>query len=194
MDMKKYIIVIDEGHGGTDSGAVDLVNVTEGDAIATYEKDLNRKVGEKVIKKLKDMGIQVVSTRENDNTVSLGNRCKIANNAKADIFVAIHHNAGTSQAHGIETWIYRDSKNPLTQKLGENIHSEMVLKSSFTDRHLQKSGFYVLKNTNMPAALVELGFITNTKEEAIINTDQFQENLSDGIISGILKTLELIKK
>jgi N-acetylmuramoyl-L-alanine amidase len=190
-NLKKFTIVIDEGHGGIDPGAVDVVNEIEGDYILTIEKDLNKKVGDKVIAKLKALQANVISTRTIDKYVSLGERCRIANISKANIFVSIHFNAGTSLASGIETFIYRNAKNPLTKKLGENIQTALINSSGLKNRGLKTSDFYVLKNTIMSAVLVELGFITNTKEEQLINTDSFQENVANSIVSGIIKTLIL---
>lgn len=188
-NLKKFVIAIDEGHGGSDSGAVDKVDETTGDYILTLEKDLNKRVGDKVISKLRALQATVVATREKDKNVSLGERCRIANKAKANLFVSIHFNAGTSLASGIETFIYRNTKNPLTKKLGENLQAELIASTGFKNRGLKTSGFYVLKYTNMAAALIELGFITNTKEEQIINTESFQEQVADAIVKGIVRTL-----
>lgn len=187
-NLKKFIICIDEGHGGYDSGAVDGINEFEGDFILTLEKDLNKRVGDKVIAKLKALNATVVVTRTDDKFISLADRCRIANNAKANIFVSIHFNAGTSLASGIETFIYTNTKNPLTKALGNNLQNEL-LTSKLKNRGLKTSNFYVLKYTTMPAALVELGFITNTKEEQIINSEKFQDEISDAIVGGIVKTL-----
>ena len=183
------IVAIDEGHGGKDAGAVDEVNETEGDFIRTLEKDLNNKVGNKVINKLRTLGAEVIVTRPDDTTVSLGERVRIANNAKVDLFVSIHFNAGSSLANGIETFKYRNTKNPISHALAENVHKELIDNTGFKDRGVKTSGFYVIKNTNMPAILVELGFITNTKEEKIVNTDEFQEKCANAIVAGILKTV-----
>lgn len=186
--LEKFTIVIDEGHGGIDPGAVDMVNISEGDYIATIEKDLNMRIGNKVIAKLKALNANVVATRTTDKYLSLGERCRIANNAKGDIFISIHFNAGTSLASGIETFIYSNTRNPITKLLGQNLQSELIT-SKLKNRGLKTSNFYVLKYTVMPAALVELGFITNTKEEQLINTDSFQDQLAESIVRGIVKTL-----
>lgn len=188
-NLKGYIIAIDEGHGGSDPGAVDLINETEGDYIATLEKDLNKRVGDKVINKLKALNAEVIATRKGDVTTSLSNRCYIANKSKAKLFISIHFNAGSSLANGIETFIYRNTKSNLTKKLGENLQNELINATNLTNRGLKKSGFYVLKHTAMSAALVELGFITNTQEETIIHSNEFQEKTANAIVEAIIKTL-----
>jgi len=188
-NLKNFIITIDEGHGGNDPGAVDLKDDTTGDFVATLEKVLNKKVGDKVVQKLRDLQATVISTRENDEFVSLGERCRLANNAHSHLFVSIHFNAGFSSAHGIETFIYRDSTNPVTKKLGENLQTNLIKATGLYDRKLQTSGFYVLKYTQMPAALIELGFVTNSKEEQLINTDQYQEKVAYAIVEAIKETL-----
>ena len=188
-NLKKYTIVIDQGHGGNDPGAVDKEEESQGDFILTIEKDLNKRVGDKVIAKLKALQANVVVTRPDDKSVSLGERCRIANNSKAHLFVSIHFNAGSCQASGIETFIYRDSKNPITKKLGENLQSEFIKDAGLKNRGLKTSGFYVLKNTNMPAALIEVGFITNTKEEQIINKEEIQDKIATSIVNAKINTL-----
>jgi len=182
-------IAIDEGHGGKDAGAVDEIEESKGDYIRTLEKTLNDKVGNKVIDKLKKLGAKLVITRKNDETVSLKARTDLANKERADIFVSIHFNAGSSQANGIETFKYRNTINPISHKLAENVHKQLIEATNFTDRGVKTSGFYVIRYTNMPAILVELGFITNTEEEKIINTDEFQEKVAHAIVVGILDTI-----
>ena len=186
--LKDKTIVIDEGHGGADAGAVDEIDKAKGDHLRTLEKDLNSKVGDKVIKRLRELGAKVIVTRPNDNTVSLYDRVRIANAEKADMFISIHFNAFLESAHGIETFKYRDTKNETTHKLADNIHKELINATGLYNRGVKESGFYVLKYTDMPAVLVELGFITNIEEEKKVNTDEFQEKCSFAIVSGILQS------
>ena len=182
-------ICIDAGHGGTDSGAVDPIQTSKGDKINTLEKVLNRKVADKTIKKLKELGFKVIETRAGDTTMSLNDRVKIANNANVDMFISIHFNAASPGAHGIETFKYRNTKNPVSHKLAENVHKQLIQNTKLYDRGVKESGFYVIKYTNMPAILVELGFITNDKEEKTINDNKFLEKCANSIVNGILDTL-----
>jgi len=187
--LKDKTIVIDEGHGGQDAGAVDEIDKSKSDYIRTLEKDLNNKVGNKVINRLKKLRAKVIVTRPNDDTVSLYDRVRIANAEKADIFISIHFNAASESAHGIETFKYRNTKNPKTHKLADSIHNQLVQYTNLYNRGVKTSGFYVLKYTDMPAVLVELGFITNNEEEKIVNTDEFQEKCANAIVQGIINTL-----
>jgi|WetSurMetagenome_2_1015567.scaffolds.fasta_scaffold193447_2 N-acetylmuramoyl-L-alanine amidase len=187
--LNKFKVAIDAGHGGSDPGAVDLANIPEDDFITTYEKNLNISIVKKVSEKLKSQGVNVVLTRNLDEFVSLNERVSIANKAKVDLFVSIHFNAGSSLAYGIETFTYEKSVNPVSMKLANNVHSEVMKIAGLTNRGLKKAEYYVLKYTNMATILIELGFITNTKEELLINNNEWQLKISDAIANGIIKTL-----
>lgn len=190
LKLKGKIIAIDEGHGGKDPGAVDFVDPLKGDTITTLEKVLNSKVGDKVIEELKKLGATVIVTREGDSTVSLKQRVDKANAAEADILVSIHFNAFRESAHGIETFKYRDTRNPVSHALAVNVHNNLIDYTGLYNRGVKKAGFYMIKYTNMPAILVELGFITNNKEEQIINTEEFQDKCAKAIVDGIVTTFE----
>lgn len=177
------IIVIDPGHGGSDPGAVGPAGTQEKDhalAISLYMREM-----------LEQCGHQTILTRESDMDVAaadatageeLGARVRIANLAAADIFVSLHINAAASpQAHGAETWYYRSGL-----ELAQCIQTELV-KLGLTDRGIKQAGFYVLKNTGMPAVLVELAFITNPDEELLLGSDDFRKRAAEKIVQGILR-------
>lgn len=180
----ELIVCIDAGHGGTDVGAVNENR---------YEKDDTLKVAKLVEKYLEEQGIKTVMTRDNDTNVSLKQRCKIANKKEADLFVSIHRNSA-EQGNGIEIWT-----NSKKQKDDLNLASAILKKLQDTeiqsDRGV-KSGtakgentdYYVLKNTKMPSCLIELGFITDDKDNEL-----FDENIEDyakAIASGIIEYIE----
>lgn len=183
------LVIIDAGHGGKDSGAVDEIDISKGDNIRTLEKDLNFIISNLVSKKLSVLGISTLLTRDKDEFVSLQDRTDMANRTKAKLFLSIHFNAGNEKARGIETFKYEHSKNPLTIKFAQNLQKSLIDATSFIDRGVKDSSFWVLKNTKMTAALVELGFITNNEEEQILHTEEFQENVSSAIVNAIILTL-----
>lgn len=179
----ELIVCIDAGHGGIDVGAV---NATR------YEKDDNLKVAKLVKKYLEEQGIKTIMTRDNDTNVSLRQRCKIANRKEADIFVSIHRNSAEA-GNGIEIWTSR-SKNKEDLSLANSI-LEKLENTEIQENRGVKSGtakgaftdYYVLKNTKMPSCLVELGFISNDKDNELFdkNIDNYAKVIADGIIEEI---------
>lgn len=179
----ELIVCIDAGHGGFDVGAV---NDTR------YEKENNLRVSNLVKKYLEEQGIKTIMTRDNDINVSLRQRCKIANRKEADIFVSIHRNSAQT-GNGIEIWV--DSQNSNEDlKLANSILQKLEDTEIQTNRGV-KSGtakgentdYYVLKNTKMPSCLIELGFISDDKDNELFdkNIDNYAKAIANGIIEEI---------
>lgn len=177
------IVHMDWGHGGSDPGAL-------GNGLR--EKDLTMSIGKKVDKTLKDHGVKVVHSRTNDKYVSLSNRAKMANNNKADTFVSIHINSATNKAaNGVETFSYPGSKNG--SRLSKAIQDELIKAKIFrSNRGTKTANFAVLRLTNMPSALTELGFIVNSGDAKLLRTKQNEMALA--IAKGILKYLGISYK
>lgn len=182
----KNKVVIDPGHGGSDSGAVGPTGI--------YEKTINLAVALKTGAILKSKGIDVVYTRSTDvlpwgnigESGDLKARVAIANSSNADYFISIHSNSAESlNAYGTETYSY--TSNGDGAKLAQMIQSELVKSLSSYDRGVKTANFYVIKNTDMPAALAELGFISNANEEKLLNSSDYQNKAAQAISSGILK-------
>lgn len=176
------VIVLDAGHGGLDSGAVN----------GKYrEAEANLGITLKLGDKLKSKGYKVIYTRENNKALTLQQRCNIANKNKADIFVSIHCNSATNKnAEGIETYKYPNIGG-ITKRLAQNIQNELI--KNFPDeknRGLKESKFYVLKHTKMPAALVEVGFISHNETAKKLYSYSYQNKLASAICHAIMKTLE----
>lgn len=180
-------ICIDPGHGGYDSGAVGPTGV--------YEKNVNLAIALKLGQILQKNGIDVVYTRTSDNVSwpsdeveDLQARCDIANNANVNYFIAIHANSNDiSSANGTETYYFDGSAEG--QKLAQYIQQGLVNANGLQDRGTKTAEFYVLKNTNAPAVLTEVAFISNPKEESLLNNSDFQQKCAQGIANGILKYL-----
>jgi N-acetylmuramoyl-L-alanine amidase len=161
-----YRVVIDPGHGGADSGAV---------ANGLVEKELNLEVA----LRLRDLLVldtadtlgggdwDVRLTRISDVTVSLADRVTLANNWPADRFVSIHHNAFTSSAaNGTETFSF--SNGTTSAGLRDRVQEELLLALGLADRGSKTANFYVLRETTMPAALSEGGFLTSPIDAAVL--------------------------
>lgn len=168
-------VFLDAGHGGHDPGALgnDL-----------REKDINLSVALKVGNILINHSVNVNYSRTTDVFVELAERARKANNYNADIFVSLHCNAfDNPSAKGVETYSYPGSSNGA--KLAKLLQSSIVSSGVYTvDRGTKTANFAVLRLTNMPAALVEMGFITNGEDANILKNRQ--EDLAIAIAKGIL--------
>lgn len=170
------MIVIDPGHGGNDPGAV---------SGTTCEKDINLSIAKKVYEHLKYNNLSAKLTRSTDKYISLKERCKIANDANAILFLSIHVNSASStSANGIETLIY--SNNVANKNVGNAIHKPVISATKANDRGLKvRSDLYVLKHTSMKACLIETGFISNAAERSKLVLDSYQSTLAKSIAQGI---------
>lgn len=146
-----------------------------------------------VVKKLSDIlrshGVSTIICNPDDpnKEYSLTKICKIANNAKAKIFVSVHFNAvGTtwSNVRGIETYYYRSGKD-----LAKCIHKYLIKGQPMPDRGVKKASFTVLVKTNMPAALAECGFMDNKIDRKLMESDAYTQECADEISQGILEYL-----
>ncbi len=171
-------LVIDPGHG-TDPGAVGL-GLKESDVVLDTSLHLR--------KLLASTPIQVIITRETDIFIELKQRAHIANSADADTFVSIHANAQSNSnktANGTETWFYKGSSD--SQKLASFIQDRLVDALNTRDRKLKKTeDLYVLKNTKMTAVLLELGFIDNVTDNAMLADPAKRQLAAKAIYNGIL--------
>lgn len=170
-------VFIDPGHGGNDPGAI-------GKRHGLQEKDIALSAGFKVGESLKRHGIDVCYTRTTDTFVELTERANLANKAGADIFVSIHCNsASDSGAQGVETYSYLGSSKGTI--LAKCIQDSIIRSGAYTkNRGIKTANFAVLRQTNMPAALVEMGFISNKEDAEILKNKQ--NELAESIAKGIL--------
>lgn len=185
------VICIDPGHGmGSDTGASGINNL--------QEDDVTLAVGLKLGKILENQGVKVVYTRTGDMRStpmsvvdSLQKRCDISNNANAEYFVALHCNAADpASANGTETW--DNDGNPISKNLATNVQNNIVQEVGMYDRGLKDGygrGLYVIKNTNAPAILIELGFLTNPSDAQKLSDDSYQQKFAQAIADGILQSL-----
>ncbi len=168
------IVCLDPGHGGSDPGAV-------GNGIK--EKDVNLDIALRARKLLTGMGYQVIMTREKDVHVSLEERCRIANSCGAEAFLSIHNNASAYGGEGTETYCYYNSEEG--RILAKSVHSQVVSRIGLKNRGVKEAGFYVLANTDMPAALLECAFISNPKEAEFLKKPSFRQKIAEGIAAGM---------
>ncbi|WP_438351158.1 N-acetylmuramoyl-L-alanine amidase [Paenibacillus sp. FA6] len=176
----RKVVVIDPGHGGSDPGASSVTK--------KREKDFNLSVGLKVQAiLLKEPNIDVVMTRESDVYPTLSERALLANQIKADVFVSIHGNSNTSSSpNGTETYYYKRSES---KELATIIHKYVIKATGLKDRGVKNENFHVIRETTMAASLVEVGFLSNSIDEAVLFTDDLQNRVAQAIVDGIKEYL-----
>ncbi|MCL2188180.1 MAG: N-acetylmuramoyl-L-alanine amidase [Defluviitaleaceae bacterium] len=169
-------VVLDAGHGGHDPGAV---------SNGRWEKDDVLRLALAVRNLLQAQGIRVVMTRSTDIFVPLTERSATANRNNADLFVSIHRNASEhSTANGVENFIYT-SAPANTENAASLVLAEVVAAGVQRDRGLKRGNFSVLRHTSAPAMLLELGFITNTRDNQLF--DQNFNAYAAAITRGIMR-------
>jgi N-acetylmuramoyl-L-alanine amidase len=167
-------VVIDAGHGGHDRGGI------PGQRVA--EKVMTLDVAQRLRNVLEASGYHVVMTRDSDVFVPLGTRVAIANSYRNAIFVCVHFNATNRMgASGIETYFYSRDSLPLASA----IHHFVVGGAPSGNRGVRRRGYYVLRKTNIPAVLVECGFLTNPTEAAYAQTASYRQKLAEEIAAGV---------
>ena len=191
------VIFLDPGHGGKDPGAQYL---------GLKEKDLNLQVSQQLKTKLESLGYTVIMSRSTDVFVDfVTERSRMSNETNADMFISIHFNATghglDSGEDGIQTYMYQPTGNipsvinkkwhdnptrlKYSYKLGSYIHQSVLATTQAKDAGLLAKSFAVLRETNKPAVLLELGYMDDSKESKKIRTKEYQQKLVDGIVQGI---------
>lgn len=175
-----YTIVIDPGHGGDRPGACyeDIM-----------EKDIDLAVSLKLVSILQNQGFQVIMTRSTDVEIGLYERADLANAADADVFVSIHANATENlpDYQGIYTYYHPSSNRGA--RLAQAIQTPLCQITGGIDRGIKDADFVVLRETDMCAVLVEMGFMTNHEELMNLTNDSYQQLLAQGIAQGIVDYL-----
>ena len=177
-------IVIDPGHGGSDSGAIGSSGVRE--------KDVALGVALKVKEFLEEQGDPVIMTRTTDRDVhspqaTNGQELQArVNKAPRDaaMFISIHCNAFSNpESHGMETYYYTGSGRG--RRLAKLINEELERYGGLFNRGVKAANFYVLKHSSMPSTLLELAFVTNPEEEQLLADEDYQASLARAIVEGI---------
>lgn len=174
------LIVIDPGHGGRDPGAV---------YYNTNEKDVNFSIAKKLNERLKLSGYNTIMTRNDDSYLGLYDRTDIANNNNADIFISVHSNAhDNADISGLQTLYHPDKPegDGSSYYLAKAIQEEVLKSTGFQDRGIiKRPGLAVLRTSKMPAALIEVGFLSNEGDNELVTNYEFQDKVVDGIVKGI---------
>ena len=172
-----FCVVVDAGHGGSDGGTV------SGKAV---EKDINLSVALKLKGILENDNIEVILTRSSDENISLADRTSVANDSNADFFISLHCNyyEKDAQIAGLECY-YNNSNATESKEYADSIINAVSLSEDIKTRYAKTAGYYVLRNTQKPAVLVEMGFLSNYSENQKLLDDDYQESLAQRIAEGI---------
>ena len=174
------LVAVDPGHGGRDPGAIGIGGL--------QEKDVILPIAREIVQYLEQQGVRTLMTRSDDTFISLQGRTDIANQAGADLFVSVHANAislDRPEVNGLETYYYSSG-----QRLAQTIHSTILQNINIADRGVRTARFYVLRNSSMPAVLVEVGFLTGRVDAANLANPSFRSKMAQSIARGVLEYIQ----
>ena len=194
VDTKKRIIVLDAGHGGEDGGAVSKSGIVE--------KDLNLAITMKIKEKLEDNNIQVILTRDNDvmlytnaeaklakrKVEDINKRIDITNSANADMLVSIHMNSfPQNYCKGWQIFFKQDNdaSKEIASFIEKSIKEELIDNNNRVAQSI--NNVKLINKSQIPAIVVECGFLSNDEEANMLTEESYQEKISTGICNGIMK-------
>ena len=183
---KSIKIFIDPGHGGSDPGA---------DGFNLIEKDLTLDISKRLSKYLNQYaGIEIKMSRSTDKTVSLSERTKMANNWGADYFVSVHINSCCG-ATGFESYVHNGNRGTKDAKEKQKIiHDHIAKNIDVRDRGIKSANFHVLRESNMPAILLEYLFISTKEDNDKLKSNSYRDKLARLTAEGIAKAFKLKRK
>lgn len=190
-EVVKKTILIDPGHGGIDGGAISKRG--------TVEKDINLSISLKLKEKLINDGFNVVMTREEDKGLytekgsirnkkneDLSERCKMKDTSNCDVFISIHLNSfPQSQYSGAQVWY---ANNEESKKIAYILQKNLRNDLNNNNKRVEKSamdGYKILRNSKIPAIIVECGFLSNEEEENKLKTEQYQDKIADSLNNSV---------
>lgn len=180
--MAKKVVFLDAGHGGKDPGAVGKL---------AYEKEINLSMALQVGAELNRLGYGVAYSRKEDTAMSAAMRARAANRLQATAFLSIHCNAAANEAaRGAETYAYSAGSKGFA--LARAVQAQMAF-CSVKNRGVKTANFAVLRETAMPAALVELGFISNASEERQLLDRAWQQKTAAALARAVDNYLQADK-
>ena len=168
-------VIIDAGHGGRDIG---------GRYGKVYEKHLALDTAMRLEYYLKKKGYRTIMIRDDDRFVTLSKRAAIANSHPGAIFVSVHYNyTWKSHVEGLETFYYSTKGHQLAKACHQGMHDHVRA----ADRGVKSARYYVLRHCNLPAILVEGGFVSHAGEREKVKKGTYRDGLARGIVDGIVQ-------
>ncbi len=182
--VEKKFIILDPGHGGHDMG-------TQSISKPRYqEKSFNLVTANLVRRYLQQAGYNVVMTREDDTFISLEKRAEMANELTPDLFISIHYNSAPSaEAKGIEVFYFNSKENKSrtqkSKKAAQEVLKKVLKNTSANSRGVKNGNFLVIRETKVPAILIEGGFLSNEEDLQNIKDPDYLKKLAWGIAKGV---------
>lgn len=191
---RKQTVVVDPGHGGSDPGKIGING--------EKEKDINLEISLILKKKLEQQGIQVLMTREKDEGLyddnasskkvqDLQRRVEMIHETRPDCVVSIHQNSYSDPAvKGAQVFYYEDS---VEGKCLAECLQKALIEQVDPENHRQVKGnttYYLFKRTDAPLVICECGFLSNPEEAQLLTETEYQEQVADAMVSGVLEYLD----
>lgn len=170
-----HTIVLDPGHGGEDPGAINDV---------LYEKEITLQTATFLQEKLENSGAKVIMTRTDDTFVSLEDRVALANSSDADLFFSLHYDASENPEDTGTTTYYYNKKS--SQGLAESINPYLMEELPLPNNGIRFGDYQVIRDTDMPGLLFELGYMSNPKDIAAFSQESYQEQAAQSIFDGLV--------
>ncbi|MEA3356179.1 MAG: N-acetylmuramoyl-L-alanine amidase [Candidatus Bipolaricaulota bacterium] len=180
----RYIVFVDPGHGGKDPGAIGIDGISE--------KQINRSIAQMVyIKSLEHPQLRVVLSRRGDEHIYPTDRVIRANKIEAALYVSIHANAySEGTVDGAETLVHEtEGPGSPSYRLAEILQRHLIAKTAAKDRGVKLAPLFI-RAAKMPAALVEVGFLTHRLEGRMLQSMTYQDKIATGILAGILEFID----
>lgn len=165
----KKVIVIDAGHGGKDTGQIEA---------SQTEKAITLQVAKKIKALNTDGNIEIILTRDTDEFMSLSDRTDFINNLNPDMMISLHVNAyKEGSKNGIDLFVC-DKSDQAEQSKALATKLEGAFQNDFSVSGVKNANFYILKNTNCPTAMIELGFLTNPTDREFLTSEKGQDKMA----------------
>lgn len=193
LPVEKKVVVIDAGHGGIDPGKIGINNA--------LEKDINLAIAKKLKRYLEQQDVTVMMTREgeeglyrdsdsNKKVQDMKNRLEIIESAQPNLTVSIHQNSYTQESiSGVQVFYYRDSEKGKRAALLMQDTLIQELKPEKEREAKENTSYYLLKKTTVPLLIVECGFLSNSREAALLVNNSYQEKVAWAIHMGVMRFL-----
>lgn len=193
VEKKEYTVVLDAGHGSSDSGKVGINGV--------LEKDINLSISKETKKHLEKKGIRVVMTRDKDESLAEGEngnrkvkdmkaRVKRINDTKPNLAVSIHQNSYHEESiHGAQVFYYEHSESG--EKDARILQEALLAVDPDNTRQVKaNTTYYLLKRTEVPILIIECGFLSNQEEAEKLASEDYQKEIAKAIANGIESCLK----
>ena len=189
-----YTIVIDPGHGGADPGSI-------GYKTKVKESDLNLKLSLMLADKLRTVGIKVIMTRTDNNSLAKGSgkgfkkqdmklRKEMINKIRPNMVVSVHMNSYTNHTlRGAK--VFYDKTSDISRQIAESIQLQFAKNLEASNSVASVGDYYMLQCTESPSVIAECGFLSNARDEALLLDPSYQEKIVNSIFEGIMNFLNI---